>query len=258
MLVGSTGADETDGSVAQLDLVERARLGVLGELCHALVGHQALGTGVGRHHDPVLDARLKGDGLASLALPYLDGRARVGDAHRGAHHADSGELLGEPEGLLGHLKSLGGVGGLEHGNAGKCSVVAAVLLVLRREHARVVGCEQHQAAAHARIGKRHERVGGDVDADVLHRHERAVPCHGEAQGVLKGDLLVDGPLRIDVVELGERLERLGRRGARIAETGVTAGFPRSPGYGLIAAEQLFHRVLSIPGSLELISASLRR
>ena len=85
-----------------------------------------------------------------------------------------------------------------------------------------------------------------------------MPCHGEAQGVLKGDLLVDGPLRIDVVELGERLERLGRRGARIAETGVTAGFPCSPGYSLIAAEQLFHRVLSIPGSLELISASLRR
>ena len=223
-------------------------LGVVGELLHTLVGKQALGAGVGGHHDPVLDGRLEGQRLAGLALPCLYQRAGVRDAHGGANHADGGELLGEPEGLLGHLEGFLRIGGLEHGHAGKRGVVTAVLLVLGGEHARVVGREQHEAAANPRIRKRHERVCGDVDADVLHGDKGAVPGHGEAQGVLERDLLVDRPLGIHVIELGERLKSLGGRGSGVSETGVAAGLPCAPGNGLIAAQQLFHSFLSIPGA----------
>ena len=100
----------------------------------------------------------------------------MADAHGRAHEHGDVEPLGELERLAREGERLGGVGRLEHGNAGERGVVARVLLVLRRVHAGVVGDEDDEAAAHAGVREREERVGGDVEPDVLHRDEHARPA----------------------------------------------------------------------------------
>ena len=59
------------------------------------------------------------------------------------------------------------------GTLAKRGEVAVVLLVLRGVHAGVVGGDDHQAGVDAGERERHERVGGHVEADVLHGHQGA-------------------------------------------------------------------------------------
>ncbi len=59
------------------------------------------------------------------------------------------------------------------GTRAKAAKVAVVLLVLRGVHAGVVGGDHHEAGVDAGESERHEGVGGDVQADVLHGDQGA-------------------------------------------------------------------------------------
>ena len=135
-----------------------------------------------------------------------------------------------------------GVGGLEHGDAGKGRVVAAVLLVLRGVDGGVVCGENDQTAVDAGVADAHQRVCRDVDADVLHGHERARAAHGSADADLEGDLLVGGPLAVDVLVLGEVFQCLCRRSAGVTDTNGNATLPGSLGDGLVAGKKLLTHV----------------
>ena len=66
------------------------------------------------------------------------------------------------------------------GTLGERAVNARVLLVLRAVNAGIVADGEHQPAVHADIGLRHEGVGGDIEADMLHGGERAARRQSEA------------------------------------------------------------------------------
>ena len=99
------------------------------------------------------------------------------------------------------------------GHLGEARVVAVVLLVLRAEcmpgsSAR----DDHQAAVHAGVGDGHERVGGDVQADVLHGAQRARPGQGRAERHLQRDLLVGRPLGGDALGQATSASRISVEG----------------------------------------------
>ena len=178
------------------------------------------------HHDPLGGVGRVAVRLGPLdALARLDERLRVADADGGAHEDGDVEALGELERLPGERERLGGVRRLEHRDARECGVVAGVLLVLRGVHAGVVGDENHQAAANAGVRQREERIGGDVEADVLHGDERRGAGQRDAGGDLERDLLVGRPLGVDAGERAEALEDLRRRRAGIAHADRGTGFP---------------------------------
>jgi hypothetical protein len=114
-----------------------------------------------------------------------------------------------------HVVGFLGIGGLEHRHVREAAPEARILLVLRRGHADVVGHGDDQAAFGAGQGAGHQRVGGDVEADVLHRAEGARAHHGGADGDFQRHLLVHRPFGVEVGIGGEHLQHLGRRRARI-------------------------------------------
>ncbi len=114
------------------------------------------------------------------------------------------------------------VGRLDRRQPGRDGVAAVVLLVLRGGHARVVGADHDQRAGHAGVGGGEERIGGDVEADVLHRHDRSRARERRAQADLEGHLLVGRPLGA-AAQLRERLEDLRGRSAGIAGAQGDAG-----------------------------------
>jgi hypothetical protein len=103
------------------------------------------------------------------ALAGLDDAAGVRQSGGSPEHDRRGEALAELVRLLDHGAGLGGVGGLDQRHLAHLREVAAVLLVLRGVHARVVRDQDDEPGVGTGVGKDHERVRGDVQADMLHR-----------------------------------------------------------------------------------------
>ena len=157
-------------------------------------------------------------------------------------------FLREAEGLFGKVQGFLRVRGLQHGHLCGDSIVAGVLLVLRGEHARVVGHAEHQPRLDPLIGDRKQRVGGDVQAHVLHAAGGPLSAHGSAVGHFQGHLLIGGPLTIDLRILGSLLGDLGAGGAGVAGDHAASGFIESTGNGFVAQHQFLHSVLRVVSS----------
>ncbi len=197
-------------------------------------------TGVGRQHHQfggIAHQRR----LRNVGRPFAeaDNRLGVGNARGAAQEHRGIELLARVECQLGEFQRFLAVGRLEHRHLGELGVVAAVLLVLRRVHPGVVGDHQHQPAAHAGVGQGEERVGGHVDADMLHGHHRAGAGEAGADSDLEGDLLVWRPGGVDFFVLRGVFENFGAWSAGISGSDQNACFIRTPGDGLIAGEKNF-------------------
>ncbi len=177
-----------------------------------------------------------------LDLPGLHGRAAVGKPRDHAHEDGQAKALGQVERLPGHIIRFLVVGGLVAEDLGELDVVAAVLLVLRAVHARVVGADDEEAAVGPGDGGVHEGIRGDVEADVLERDEGPLPGERNAEGFLVGDLLVHRPdgrkglgLRGQAHEV---LQDLGRGGAGIGISRREARMGGPQGHGFVSEEDL--------------------
>ena len=132
-----------------------------------------------------------------LPPAQLDDRLGVAYPRRQAEEDRRVVFLADVERHGRHVLGLLGVGRLEHGDFGELGVEAVVLLVLRGVQARLVGGDDHQPGVHAGVDQREERVGGHVDAHLLHRHDRPRAGERRADGHLQRHLLVDRPLGVD-------------------------------------------------------------
>jgi hypothetical protein len=126
----------------------------------------------------------------------------------------------------------------EADDLGEVGVKTAVLLVLRAVHAGVIGRDDDQAAIGAGQGRAHKRVGGDVEANVLHRDQSAFPGKRDAQGFFKSDLLVDRPGGDESLGFGRGLDQvfhdLGGGSPGIGVAGAQTGMDGAQGDGFIA------------------------
>ena len=138
---------------------------------------------------------------------------------------------------LGHLVGFLRIGRLEHRHMREAAPVARILLVLRRGQADVVGDGDDQAADHAGQRQRHQRVGGDVHADVLHGAEGARTGEGGADGDFQRHLLVHRPFGVDVRVGRNDFQHFGGRRAGIGGGDAATGFPDGAGNGFVAGKQ---------------------
>ena len=186
--------------------------------------------GVDREHDVlgrILDEAAR---RVLLALSDAHQAARVREARGAAHDHGSVETLAQLEGEAREIERLLGVGGLQHRNVRELAEEARVLLVLRAVDARIVADHQHQAPVDADVGHRHQRVGRDVQAHVLHGRECAHSGEGGPDGHVAGHLLVGRPLRVQVFGrvLGQALQDLGARRSRVGRRHPHARLPGAP------------------------------
>ena len=84
------------------------------------------------------------------------------------------------------------------------------------------------------IGHRVERVGCNVQADMLHRAEGTLPGQGCPEGCFHCDFFIWRPFGIDVVIFCQFFGDLGARCTRVARREQNAGFVETPGNCLIA------------------------
>ena len=150
------------------------------------------------------------------------------EQHRGVEAL--GELVGGDHEFLG----LAAVGRFQQRDPGELGVVAVVLLVLRAVHAGVVRRDDHDTALQTHVGRGEERVGGHVQAHVLHADQCPAACHRGPDAHFHGHLLVGRPLAVDVVVVGERLEDLGAGRARIGRGQLDPRLPGSARDSLVA------------------------
>ncbi len=95
----------------------------------------------------------------------------------------------------------------------------------------------HQAGVRADVGVRHQRIGGDVEADVLHRGEGANAGKRGAERHVERHLLVGRPFRI---EFARRDSRRGSPGFRSTACRDKPRRPRTP------ASQAPRAIASLP------------
>jgi len=157
-------------------------------------------------------------------------------ARRHAQQHGLAELLGQREGGAGEVVGLLRIGRLKHEEAGGARVMPVVLFVLARRHAGIIGRDEHQAAGDAGIGGGKQGVGGDIDADMLHRHQRPAAGEGDADADFERDLFVWRPLRL-AAQRGEGFEDFGGGSSGIAGAEQDPGIEGGECDGFVAGEE---------------------
>ncbi len=198
------------------------------------------GAGVAGDHDVFGDVLLIGPPGRLHTLAQLHDALGVGDAGAELQKDGGVVFLGQLEGPLGKVPGLGGVRRFQHGDLGGDGVVPGVLFVLGGVHPRVICYADDHAGVDAGVGDGEQRVGGHVQAHVLHHAGAALAGQGRAEGDLHGDLLVGRPLAVDLVILSGPLGDLRAGGAGIAGNERTAGLIEASGCGLVAQHQFLH------------------
>ena len=240
VVVRDAARDDADLAGAALNAVERRRLAEFLHGGDALFHNVLAFLGGGRgHHElgRILDVGLDRD---FRALAGLDEPLAVADARRDPEEQRRVELFGNFEGLFDEIVALLAVGRLQHRELGVHGVVAVVLLVLRAEQPRIVCRYDHKTAVDAGVGVGKHRVGGHVEAHVLHCRESSGPSHRRTSGHLDGDLLIGRPLGIDLFVSRQVFQYLRGRSARIGGRHVQSGFPGAARDRFVSCHDLFH------------------
>ena len=245
VLVDDAAGDDPQAAVAPLDAVVRKRLGELGQLADALLDHGAAQARPARGgHELVRVAQHPaGRGvIAPLRLAQLHRRRRVRHAHHGAEDHRLVELLAHLERDADEILGLLAVGRLQHRHLGEPGVVAVVLLVLRAEHARVVGRDDHHARVGPGVDAVHEGVRGHVHAHLLGGEHRPLPRVRRAHHAVHRHLFVDRPLAVDLLVARDVLEDLRAGRAGVAHRHLDAVFVGAACDRLISGEHDLHKL----------------
>ena len=175
----------------------------------------------------------------------------MGDA--GAHFQQNGGvvLLGELIRELCEAERFLRVGRLEHGDLSRDRIVAAVLLILRAVHAGIVRNADDHTGVDARVGHGEQRVGGDVQSDMLHTAGGALASESRAECGFHCDLFIGRPFAVDVVILCEFLGDLRAGCARIAGDDRAACFVQSAGNRFVSYHEFFHNYFTF-GNIRIV------
>jgi len=118
--------------------------------------------------------------------------------------------------------------------------MAGFSLVDAGEGARIVAGDQNHPAPRPRPGQMEQKIGGDIDAVLLHHAEGAEPREGGRRRDLHGHLFVGGPFYIELSRFrkaGKRLDDLRGRRAGITGGNPQPGLQGAAGDGLVPHQQ---------------------
>ena len=131
-----------------------------------------------------------------LLVPDSYGGIAVADSGGGAEQHGGMVFFGVGKRLADHVICFLHAGGVEAGELGIHGKGARILLGLRGNGAGVVGNEDDHAALDADIGEAHERIGGNIQTDLLHGDHCACTAVGSAGAELQRGFFVDGPFGV--------------------------------------------------------------
>ena len=242
VLIGHGGGNDAHLAAGHLHAVDGAAVGVLFHAAQPLLHHRMVAIGIGRGtHIFTHIARIRARGHL---FPLTQFHQRLGVVHagggaeqnRGVKHF--GNLTGHTDKVLALLA----VCRLHHGNAGSAGIVAVILLILRRVHAGVVGCDDHIGSTGSHVGGGKQGIGRHVQSHVLHSAQGAHTGYCGTIGHLRGHLFIGCPLAVDILFILRRIfQDFGTGGAGIGRAKLNASLIDAPRNGLITRQKfLFH------------------
>ena len=119
-------------------------------------------------------------------------------------------------------------------------MVAAVLLVLRGMHTRVIGYGAYHAAVGTDIRGGIQRIGGNVKPDVLHGAERSCTAERCAECDFECHLFVGSPFGIHFIVFRDCFRDFGGRGSGVCRYDRNARFIQTSGNSGVAEQKLFY------------------
>ena len=218
---------------------------ILRDADKALVDFAMALKGAAREDDPAGTAleAFFGNRLRIGFVFHLEKRRGMADTRRRANDDGRPILLGKVERGLHHREALLGSGGVEHRNLRERPETAGVLLRLRRDGAWVVGNEEHAAALDPDVVQAHQRVGGNVQPNLLAGEQRACAAVRRARKKLERRLLVRRPFHVNAVsfvsrmQLRDGLDQLRRRRPGISRDNPHPRLEGGVGERLVAHQQ---------------------
>ena len=121
---------------------------------------------------------------------------RVTDPGRGTEQHRQAELLGDGKSGGDHVMRFLHTCRVEAGEPGEMGITPGVLFVLGTVRERVIGAHDDKTAGHPGIGTRHEWVGSDIEADMLHGADRPEPAPCGSKGIFESNFLVHRPFHM--------------------------------------------------------------
>ena len=155
-------------------------------------------------------------------LGHVEERGGMADARGGTHDDRRMVALRQVEGGLHHGETLLGRGRIEHRHLREGPEAARVLLGLGGNGTRIVGHEQHAAAAHPHVVQGHEGVRGHIQPHLLAGEQHPGSAVRRSREHFQGRLLVGRPFHMHIpgragsMQLRHGLHQFGRRRAGIA------------------------------------------
>ena len=236
-----TAGDHAEARIRRaFHTVERAGVAHRNQAAHTLDQTLVMAHGIARQrHERVILFIVARPGLGA-DVAKLHHAAAVRHAGGRPNHHGHPHLRRKCERSHGHILHFLRGGGFEAGKPEQAGILPIILLVLAGEHARVVGAVHHEAPTDAEIRQRAERIGGDVEADVLHGGQTVQAAHGRARNGFHRHFLVGGEIHAETARALQFVQQVAHfrgRGAGIAARVVEPGFIRAPHERLVAHEQ---------------------
>ena len=108
-------------------------------------------------------------------------------------------------------------------------------------HAGIVGADDDKAAIDAVVGSREDRIGRNVQADMLHGAQASHTGNGCSVRDFRRDFFVGRPLAVKILLiLRQGFKDFGTGGSRVSRTDPDARLIGTAGNGFIAGQQVFH------------------
>ena len=101
-------------------------------------------------------------------------------------------------------------------------------------HSWIVRNDYDHTGIYASIREREQRVGGNIQSDMLHAAERTRSGYSSAACGLHSDFFVRRPFAVYLVIFSRALRHLGARGAGIARCNTASGFVKASCDGLVS------------------------
>ena len=181
---------------------------ILRDVDEALVDFPMALKGTAGEDDPAGTAleAFFGNRLGEGFVCHFEKRRCMADSRRRANDDGRPILLGKVKRGLHHREALLGRGGVEHRDLRERPETAGVLLRLRGDGARVVGNEEHAAALDSDVVQAHQRVGGNIQPNLLAGEQRACAAVRRAGKKLERRLLVRRPFHVNTVRLAGSMQ----------------------------------------------------
>ena len=242
MLVGNAGCDNANSRIGvTLLTVQGAFVGIFLHFDqHRFPVRVALDGHTGQHGILVWLPLI---GLHRDIHPFAALHDALAVADPGGHtdHHGSIEPLGKFIGGDHVVLALLRVRRLHHGDLGMGCVIAVVLFILGAVTTGIIRGNEYKAAVHTGIAHCKNGVRRHIHTHVLKGAEGPRAADGSTGGNLKGNLLVAGPLGIDIrfIPFSDGFQNL-----RAGSSGIGSGNPAArlvytPGNGLVAAHHYF-------------------